>query len=109
MNEPGLLGFIRALRMHQEDFTEMFLAALIQYGADNPIELLAEHLRRWSENDLEYLSILLIVKVANELATLRCVSLSVSVSQEKKQRGTVSRYCRVPFHSTVVTTGSDSQ
>lgn len=58
MNEPGLLGFIRALRIHQEDFTEMLLAALIQYGADNPIELLVEHLRRWSENDLEYLSIL---------------------------------------------------
>ena len=27
--------------------------------------------------------------VANELATLRCVSLAVSASQERKQRGTV--------------------
>ena len=36
-----------------------------------------------------YLSRLLIVTVANELATLRCVSLAISVSQERKQRGTV--------------------
>ena len=38
---------------------------------------------------LVYLSRLLIVAVANELATLRCVSLAVSASQERKQRGTV--------------------
>ena len=36
-----------------------------------------------------YLSRLLIVAVANELATLKCVSLAVSASQERKQRGTV--------------------
>ena len=42
---------------------------------------------------LVQLSRLLVVAVANELATLRCVSLAVSASQERKQRGTVSRYC----------------
>ena len=36
-----------------------------------------------------YLSLLLTVAVANELATLGCVSLAVSASQERKQRGTV--------------------
>ena len=38
---------------------------------------------------LMYLSLLLIVAVANELATLKCVSLAVSVSQERKQHGTI--------------------
>ena len=44
---------------------------------------------------LMYLSRLLIVAVANELATLRCVSLAVSASQERKQRGTrgAPRHC----------------
>lgn len=28
MNEPGLMGFIRAYRIHKEDFTEMFIAVL---------------------------------------------------------------------------------
>lgn len=32
MNEPGLLGFIRALRMHQSEFNEIFVAAIVQYG-----------------------------------------------------------------------------
>ena len=38
---------------------------------------------------LMYLSLLLTVAVANELATLGCVSLAISASQERKQRGTV--------------------
>lgn len=58
MNEPGLLGFIRALRTHKEDFTEMFVAVLTQYGMSNPIELLVDHLRFMSDSNLEYLSIL---------------------------------------------------
>ena len=60
---------------------------------------------------LMYLSPLLIVAVANELATLRCVSLAVSASQERKQRGTV--FVRdtvgVHFHLAGVRTGSVSQ
>ena len=55
-----------------------------------------------------YLSHLLIVAVANELATLRCVSLSVSASQERKQRGTdlIRDAVRVHFHLAAVRTGS---
>ena len=60
---------------------------------------------------LVYLSPLLIVAVANELATLRCVSLAVSASQERKQRGTV--FVRdtvgVHFHLADVRTGSALQ
>ena len=52
-----------------------------------------------------YLSLLLIVAVANELATLRCVSPSVSASQESNM-GRSSSYCRVPFHLNGVRTGS---
>ena len=58
MNEAGLLGYIRALRMHQSDFQELFVAALVQFGNENYIELMIEHLRRWSTNNLEYLRIL---------------------------------------------------
>ena len=49
--------------------------------------------------------------VANELVTLRCVSLSVSASQGRKQRGTdlVRDTVRVHFHLAGVTTGSVSQ
>ena len=60
---------------------------------------------------LVYLSRLLIVAVANELVTLMCVSLSVSASQGRKQRGTdlVRDTVRVHFHLAGVTTGSVSQ
>ena len=48
---------------------------------------------------LVYLSRLLIVAVANELATLRCVSLAVSASQGRKVTwdGSRSRYCSSSF------------
>ena len=58
-----------------------------------------------------YLSPLLIVAVANELATLRCVHLTVSASQERKQRGTdfVRDTVEVHFHLADVRTGSALQ
>ena len=48
-----------------------------------------QHLLGFVKRVLMYLSLLLIVTVANEPATLKRVSLSVSASQERKQRGTV--------------------
>lgn len=58
MNEPGLIGFIRALRMHQAEFVETFVAAIVTYGTDNYIELFIDHLSRCSQSNLEYLRIL---------------------------------------------------
>ena len=57
---------------------------------------------------LMYLSRLLIVEVANELATLGCVPLAVSASQERKQRGTVffRDTVGVHLHLAAVRTGS---
>ena len=57
------------------------------------------------------LSPLLIVSVANVLATLRCVFLAVSASQERKQRGTafVRDTVGVHFHLADVRTGSALQ
>ena len=58
INDAGLLHFIRALRYHQTEFIELFVAGLVQYGTDNYIELLLEHLRLNSDSFLEYLRIL---------------------------------------------------
>lgn len=58
MQESGLIGYIRALRMHQEEFVDVFVAGIVQFGTDNYIELMVEHLRRSSENNLEYMRIL---------------------------------------------------
>jgi len=58
MNEPGLLGYIRALQLHHGEFGEVFAAGLVQYGVGNYVELLVEHLKRLSESTLEYLRML---------------------------------------------------
>ena len=53
------------------------------------LDLWIQHLLGLVLRVLMYLSLLLIVTVANELVTLRCASMSASASQERKQRGTV--------------------
>ena len=67
----------------------MFQLAMSPPGSMPLLDLWIQHLLGLVLRVLMYLSLLLIVTVANELVTLRCASLSASASQERKQRGTV--------------------